>query len=163
MSKNRSGFVSNSSSSSFIVSLPEIPKTEEDVRRMMFGDNEIDIGEYVVYSAKEASEKIFAMAPTAIVKSEIEKYEIFGRTVRWSEFDDLIVDEDNYPFRFEDEDNNGQEYWKLTQELLLEEGKLRYDKYIEEYPGELYEFTFMDDPLEDLQDYCLLKGVTIRN
>ena len=36
--KIRNGFVSNSSSSSFIVAFPEKPKSAEHVRKMMFGD-----------------------------------------------------------------------------------------------------------------------------
>jgi len=37
--KTRNGFVSNSSSSSFIVAIPEVPKTIEDTMVMLFGKN----------------------------------------------------------------------------------------------------------------------------
>lgn len=39
--KIRSGFVSNSSSSSFVVAFPHIPKSAEDVKHMLFGDKEM--------------------------------------------------------------------------------------------------------------------------
>ena len=38
--KIRNGFVSNSSSSSFIVAFPHKPKNEEDLKQMMFGKND---------------------------------------------------------------------------------------------------------------------------
>ena len=41
MSKIRNGFVTNSSSSSFIVAFNEIPKTIMDVRRELFDDNQM--------------------------------------------------------------------------------------------------------------------------
>lgn len=37
--KNRNGFVSNSSSSSFIVALPHEPRSKEDLQKMIFGDD----------------------------------------------------------------------------------------------------------------------------
>ena len=38
--KIRSGFVSNSSSSSFVVIFPKIPKNQEDVKNMLFKEGE---------------------------------------------------------------------------------------------------------------------------
>jgi len=37
--KKRQGFVSNSSSSSFVVAFPEIPETVDEMRMLLFGDN----------------------------------------------------------------------------------------------------------------------------
>lgn len=37
--KTRSGFVSNSSSSSFVVAFPRVPKSAKEVQEMMFGDS----------------------------------------------------------------------------------------------------------------------------
>jgi len=45
--KTRTGFVSNSSSSSFIVTFPKIPESVEEVKKIMFPkDSEIDIEGY---------------------------------------------------------------------------------------------------------------------
>lgn len=38
--KTRNGFISNSSSSSFIVAFPKKPKTVEETFKMLFGDRE---------------------------------------------------------------------------------------------------------------------------
>ena len=42
--KTRNGFVSNSSSSSFVVAFPRKPKTVEDVMLFLFGDSSSDLG-----------------------------------------------------------------------------------------------------------------------
>ena len=39
--KIRSSFVSNSSSSSFIVKFPKVPKTAQELQKMLFGDQEV--------------------------------------------------------------------------------------------------------------------------
>ena len=72
--KIRKGFVSNSSSSSFVVAFPSIPKSEEELRIQMFGndgadmvwDNDITIGrisqevfENIGISGKATKKQIF--------------------------------------------------------------------------------------------------------
>lgn len=61
--KIRSGFVSNSSSSSFIVAFPRIPLNWQDIREMLFGDDP-DAGVRNPYgdnwySADEVSQTVF--------------------------------------------------------------------------------------------------------
>ncbi len=56
--KMRSGFVSNSSSSSFIVGFERVPETVEEMKKLLFGD-----GQYVTYydysiSTQEAAETV---------------------------------------------------------------------------------------------------------
>ena len=50
--KIRNGFVSNSSSSSFLVALPDDPKNVEDIRRMFFPDQKL----YDVYENEYLNE-----------------------------------------------------------------------------------------------------------
>jgi hypothetical protein len=51
--KSRSGFVSNSSSSSFIIGLPKVPETEEDLAEML-GDCAPLVAYGLHYTTKEA-------------------------------------------------------------------------------------------------------------
>lgn len=59
--KTRNGFVSNSSSSSFIVMFPEQPKSEQDVRDMLFPRFKKDITIYdMTMSADEAANIVWS-------------------------------------------------------------------------------------------------------
>lgn len=53
--KIRNGFVSNSSSSSFVVAFPKIPKSVEEVQEILFGKEE----KFHEYTTKEVAETIF--------------------------------------------------------------------------------------------------------
>jgi len=60
--KIRNGFVSNSSSSSFIVCFPKRPETAEEVRQLMFGDLEYMSHpyEFGAVDTKQIAETVFA-------------------------------------------------------------------------------------------------------
>jgi len=57
--KTRNGFVSNSSSSSFIVGFKEIPKSVEELQKLLFGDSCCIAAYGDTVSAKHAAEFIF--------------------------------------------------------------------------------------------------------
>jgi hypothetical protein len=59
--KVRNGFVSNSSSSSFLVAFPRNPKDAKDVQEMVFGDTKQFVHPYdtAVYTAEEIAQVIW--------------------------------------------------------------------------------------------------------
>ncbi len=69
--KIRNGFVSNSSSSSFVVAFPEKPKTEQELRDMMFPPATTEIQPYDFCEA---------IPVAAIVKQVLKEIQVQGRT-----------------------------------------------------------------------------------
>jgi len=76
--KVRKGFVSNSSSSSFVVAFPHKPKSIEDLKKIMFGNQEWHYTGYAGYSEKGDDaptlpmvEKVFAQIKKKATKKEI--------------------------------------------------------------------------------------------
>lgn len=59
--KIRSGFVSNSSSSSFIVVFPKVPKSKEDVQKILFNGHKYFNHPYddIKYTAEQVSETVW--------------------------------------------------------------------------------------------------------
>ena len=59
--KYRAGYVSNSSSSSFIVAFPHVPKDVDDVRQILFGDSETFSSPYgdECWGVKEVASIVF--------------------------------------------------------------------------------------------------------
>jgi hypothetical protein len=55
--KIRNGFVSNSSSSSFVVALPHKPETAEDLQEMMFGSQNVHFTD-IYYGDKESNNEV---------------------------------------------------------------------------------------------------------
>ena len=71
--KRREGFISNSSSSSFLVAFDKIPTSVEELQKMLFGDYE-RYGYYEKsYSTKEISEIVFKD-----MKKEVPGYDPFN-------------------------------------------------------------------------------------
>jgi len=72
--KTRNGFVSNSSSSSFVVVFPEEPKSPEDVKKHIFngvdGEMSLDYYDYSL-SHDEISNQVFAKCKHKATKEEL--------------------------------------------------------------------------------------------
>jgi len=71
--KIRNGFVSNSSSSSFVVAFPSEPKDQEDLREMMFDSGERTIS-YYDYSCdvERVVDEVFRDLKKATIKDMVE-------------------------------------------------------------------------------------------
>ena len=77
--KIRNGFVSNSSSSSFIVALPVMPQTEAELQEMLFGDEKFYPNPYIFgdrdkygWCAEEVTATVFAdfQKPEAVINRD---------------------------------------------------------------------------------------------
>jgi len=71
--KKRDGFVSNSSSSSFIVAFKEKPQTKEELKKILFGDIEIHSFYDNFLTAEQAAKIIFNDFKEPIGEKEIIK------------------------------------------------------------------------------------------
>ena len=97
--KIRSGFVSNSSSSSFLVIFPREPKSAEDVRTILFDENQTMYGYYDDdYTVQQVSETVWSdicnQTPNDIqaAKEELEGYDSIG-SPEYDDFKHLPKDE----------------------------------------------------------------------
>jgi hypothetical protein len=153
MAKFRSGFVSNSSSSSFILTLPHEPTSSEEVRKIMFSGIEdlygLDVG--------DAAQTVFDRLEISKI-TEIENiHQAFEDSISWMEYDDLVCDEENYPFRIDQLD-----YWDAIRPVVKEVGIRKYNDHIKKHPGIVYSLSFEDSPLEELDNFTSVECIRVR-
>lgn len=137
--KIRKGFVSNSSSSSFVVVFPKTPNSIEDVKKIMFGDMETHEGYKTIDIAKRIFNDITSQLNEGEIKFNkkvIDCIEVYGDP-------DLII-EKFYPEITKDESL----YWDIHDKITtMQEG----DQYVinefkKKYPKcKIFNFTFSDD------------------
>lgn len=84
--KIRNGFVSNSSSSSFVVALPHKPESAEDLKQMMFGKQDWHYAG-IYYETQDVSTKDIADSVFSSISKKATKKEIY-ESIRsgWFEF-----------------------------------------------------------------------------
>jgi hypothetical protein len=104
--KIRTGFVSNSSSSSFVVAFPHKPKDAADLQRMMFGTQNVHytgiFGESSTGESRnnEVQTSFIAEAVFERIKKKATKHEVF-ESIRNGWFDPYLLPE-LCPGRYED-------------------------------------------------------------
>ena len=116
--KVRNGFVSNSSSSSFIVVLDKKPETSSELKKVLFGKKETykyEWGENV-YQTSDIAEKVFNDMEESIRLTTME--ELFGE-FEGIENDRFYRETDNFPSTDAD------------RELILDRAKKEYSKFVE--------------------------------
>lgn len=146
--KIRNGFVSNSSSSSFIVAFPRIPLNWHDVRVMMFGDNPdagvaypfaFDGEENEFYSADQVAQTVFTdMQERSMVPMHEE---IIARAFEELESLDYLGE------YFKETDEKKREKLRIeADKKRLESAKIKAKEFIKENKGcFVYELEYADD------------------
>lgn len=131
--KIRNGFVSNSSSSSFIVAFDEVPHNPEELKKMLFGDEDLYHSPFGdnSWDTRIIAEKVFR----DMIKSKIPSIDNIAYTYHVSLYDDP---------RFENNDGS-IDFDKLQKEEEKESKKMA-EKFIEENRGNvIYIFKYGDD------------------
>jgi hypothetical protein len=98
--KIRNGFVSNSSSSSFVVAFPRVPLSVKEVKRTLFGDAEYFIHPYdkeTVYTTEEVAQIVFRdIQEQEVNDDEAITEAIYGYTETNCYLDDFKTPSGNY-------------------------------------------------------------------
>lgn len=108
--RKRCGFVSNSSSSSFIIALRDKPQSPEDLKEILFGDKEIHLYDDYSVTTNNAAKIIFED-----LKESVEEKEILEELM--SGCPEALEVRPKYP---------------LGPHETSEQRKIQYEKYLEE-------------------------------
>ena len=140
--KIRNGFVSNSSSSSFIVAFKKVPKSVAEMQKMLFGkqlyyqnpyyDPEYKDGSEPSWYAEEVSARVFRDILEPISIKELASH--FSGYI----MDSYAPDRDSFP---QDCDGHDQ-WWKAMEEYSIKAA----ESFVKNNPGaKFYEFEYSDN------------------
>lgn len=141
--KIRNGFVSNSSSSSFVVVLEKKPETPEELKNILFGDKEsISYYDYTK-TTEEASKRIF----NDIENYTKNPYDLVEKIVYGlDEWDVNSIDQ----FKKPDGNYDWNKYDKAKDQHIENEVVPRANKFIEKYKNKFIFCTTYDDSGSDV-------------
>jgi len=124
--KIRTGFVSNSSSSSFIVAFPHKPKSVDDLKEMMFGKQEWHYTGIYGYKEADISTQQIAEAVFADITKKATKKQVF-ESIRNGYFGPYLIpelfpgihisDTKGLSWQNEEEKKEIQRRWKESEEI----------------------------------------------
>lgn len=158
--KTRKGFVSNSSSSSFVVSFSPVPRCAEEMKKMLFGDKDVYSNPYWEYSRTETpswpttlvAETVFGdleNQPRPLTTDEIVEQLLSGWFAGMPEFS---WDDPNRPKWSED---GYEECYDKEDKEIKAVAKEIVKKFFEDNPEHLfYKFEYSDN---DSDYFCALE------
>lgn len=143
--KIRMGFVSNSSSSSFIIAIEKIPRSAKEIQDLLFGDQKSLILEYEDresrFTCEEAAQRIYSDIVSSKVPLTYEEL--------LDECDDIGYDSrlyDHKKFQIKDENGKSNIDYSAIQREIRKRSKIVVDEFVQKNKGKFfYEFTYGDE------------------
>jgi hypothetical protein len=148
--KIRTGFVSNSSSSSFVVAFKNIPKTVEELTEMLFGDEIFFVNPYGGWDSEDMR---YTGRPSATLYWPVQEIaEIVFKDMKKPATEQEVTETiscgwiDGYPdldnYRTKDRDYDWDAYHQTAQRLAKEKA----DQFLSENPDcTFYAFSYSDN------------------
>jgi flavodoxin len=132
----RKGFVSNSSSSNFVVLFPKVPKSYKEVQKLLFGDKKTHHG----YTTEEIAKCVYKDIKE---RGEATKIKLTPTIKACIEVDGNInlIMEKFFP------EKDGEDNWEVYDyiESLLENGDIAGELKKKHGKGKIYKFGYADD------------------
>jgi hypothetical protein len=145
--KTRTGFVSNSSSTSFLVGFEKVPETAEELEKLLYGESGIVEGYRNSYTTKALASYVFddmirqtPLTLGQLGQAVLEEFEDRGIVSEGSDVSNYLIDNPNDPFNNVDWVAFGAARAKYIKNLVQEcLGSSNYSTLI------WYNFTFCDE------------------
>lgn len=138
--KIRTGFVSNSSSSSFVVGFKTIPRSIEDVKKMLFGDREWYLAPYgdEKYTTERVAETVF--------NDMKGKLPLTRKAFIKATEDMADVDWDDKRFKIKGKNSHDITDWDKLHKFQQEESAKLAEEFLEKNEDYyFYEFSYADE------------------
>lgn len=145
--KIRHSYVSNSSTTGYIIALDHIPQSVEDMKQLLFGDNNTDIvcdiySGIVVYTPMDLAEIVYRDMQKPLTPTEVRSHASSGYLyppAGYPKKSRLVRDYCRFRYETEDErDRQTRAYDRWTYRCA--------DTYLAQHPDKIYlNYTYSDD------------------